>query len=181
MLKTIGEFMVKPGRPRKKLEDKLSGVLTTDKQKAFLRNRLAGMNKRQAAIQAGYAASTASIMATRLTDRLACNREFIEEMDRQGLTIRSIVGEVKRGMTKAVHPSHPDQPDNFNRRAYTDMAIRLYGGYAPAKIDVQKEQREESVMLEAKTICMIKKVTGEDIFKSDPSAVISSADDEGER
>jgi len=52
MPKTIGEFMVKPGRPRKKLEDKLSGVLTTDKQKAFLRNRLAGMNKRQAAIQA---------------------------------------------------------------------------------------------------------------------------------
>jgi len=84
-------------------------------------------------------------------------------------------------MTKAVHPGHPDQPDNFNRRAYTDMAIRLYGGYAPTKVDVQKAQREESVMLDARTVFMIKRVTGEDIIKPDPSAVISSADDESER
>jgi phage terminase small subunit len=70
---------IKRGRPRKKLENKLSKVLTTDRQKALLRNRLAGMNKRQAAIQPGYAPSTASIMAKRLTDRLECSRIFIEE------------------------------------------------------------------------------------------------------
>ena len=69
----------KRGRPRKKLEDKLSKVLTTDKQKMFLRNRLAGMNKRQAAIQAGYAPSTASFMAKTITDKISCNRIFLEE------------------------------------------------------------------------------------------------------
>jgi len=122
MTKQNNESKRKRGRPRKKLEDKLSQVLTTDKQKAFLRNRLAGMNKRQAAIQAGYAPSTASIMAKRLTDRLACNRIFIEEMQRQGLTVEAIVGEIKRGMTEGMHPHYSDQPDNFNRRAYTDMA-----------------------------------------------------------
>ena len=142
----------KRGRPRKKLEDKLSNVLTTDRQKAFLRNRMAGMNKRQAAIQAGYAPSTASIMAKRLTDRLSCNRIFIEEMQRQGLTVEAVIGEIKRGMTEGMHPQHPDQPDNFNRRAYTDMAVKLYGGYAPTKIDVQKESLEARYELTAKDI-----------------------------
>jgi|GEM_PF-3566960 len=132
------------GRPRKKLEDKLSKVLTTDKQKAFLRNRIAGMNKRQAAIQAGYAPSTASIMAKRLTDKITCNRISIEEAQRQGLTVEAIIGEIKRGMTEATHPQYPDQPDNFNRRGFTDMALRIYGGYAPAKLDIEKDISEIS-------------------------------------
>ncbi len=132
----------KRGRPRKPLEDKLSKVLTTDRQKSFLRNRIAGLNKRQAAIQAGYAPSTASIMAKRLTDRLSCNKIFIEEMQKQGLTVEAIIGEIKRGMTEGMHPQHPDQPDNFNRRAYTDMAVKIYGGYAPTKVDVHKESLE---------------------------------------
>lgn len=106
---------------------------------AFLRNRLAGMNKRQAAIQAGYAPSTASIMAKRLTDRLLCNRYFIEEMQRQGLMVEAIVGEIKRGMSEAMDPRYPNKLDNFNRRFYTDMAIKLYGGYAPTKYDIKSE------------------------------------------
>lgn len=146
------EVKRKRGRPRKKLEDKLSKVLTTDRQKSFLRNRIAGMNKRQAAIQAGYAPSTASIMAKRLTDRLSCNRIFIEEMQRQGLTVKAVIGEIKRGMTEGMHPQHPDQPDNFNRRAYTDMAVKIYGGYAPTKVDVHKESLEARYELTVKDI-----------------------------
>ena len=130
------------GRPRKNLEDKLSKVLTTDKQKAFLRNRLAGMNKRQAAIQPGYATSTASIMAKRLTDKITCNRIFIEEAQRQALTVEAIIGEIKRGMTEATLPQYPGHPDNFNRRGYTDMALRMYGGYAPNKLDIRKDTVE---------------------------------------
>jgi hypothetical protein len=147
MLETSFVNNKKRGRPRKKLEDKLSKVLTTDRQKGFLRNRLAGMNKRQAAIQAGYAPSTASIMAKKLTDRLTCNRIFIEEAQRQGLTVEAIVGEIKRGMTEATHPQYPDQPDNFNRRGYTDMALKIYGGYAPAKLDIKKDTREISYQI----------------------------------
>ncbi|MFX0205850.1 MAG: terminase small subunit [Candidatus Hodarchaeota archaeon] len=154
----------KKGRPRKKLDDKLSKVLTTDKQKAFLRNRLAGMNKRQAAIQAGYAPSTASIMATRLTDRLSCNRFFIEEAQRQGLTIEAIIGEIKRGMSQAMHPQHPDQPDNFNRRAYTDMAVKIYGGYAPSKLDIRKDSRELHVEMTIEEIRAIEEDTGEKLL-----------------
>lgn len=126
----------KKGNPGKDLEDNLSKVLTTDKQKRFLKNRMAGMNKRQAAIQAGYAPSTASLMAKRLTDKLACNRYFMEEAHRQGLTVEAIIGELKRGVTEAMHPLHPAQPDNYNRRGYTDLAMKLFGAYAPTKVDL---------------------------------------------
>ena len=111
------------------LEDKLSKVLTTDKQKQFLRNRLAGMNQRQAALQAGYAPSTASVMASRITSKLSHNEIFLEEMERQGLTVEAVIDELKRGAFEAMHAQYPEQPDNFNRRHYLDMVLRLFGAY----------------------------------------------------
>jgi hypothetical protein len=130
-----------------KLIANLSEVMTTDKQKRFVKNRMAGMNKRQAAIQAGYAPSTASIMAKRLTDKLECNRYFLEECNRQGLSIEAIVGELKRGVTEAMNPFHPDQPDNYNRRGYTDIALKLFGAYAPTKIDMDIKKQEAKIII----------------------------------
>ena len=91
-------------------------------------------------------------MAKRLTDRLACNQAFLEEMHRQGLTIEAIVGEIKRGVTEAMHPQFPDQPDNFNRRAYTDMAVKIYGAYAPTKLDMRMDKREVKLVVSPETI-----------------------------
>lgn len=116
----------KRGRPRKRLEDKLSKVLTTDKQKAFLKNRLAGMNNRKAAIQAGYAPSTASIMAKRIMEELAGNRTYIEELERQGLTIPKLVSKHAE-LLEAMHPFRPDQPDNATRLKAVEMAFKLWG------------------------------------------------------
>jgi hypothetical protein len=113
-------------------------------------------------------------MAKRLTDRLACCQAFIEEMQRQGLTIEAIVGEIKRGMTEPVLPNHPDFPDNFNRRAYADMAIRLYGGYAPTKVDVKKDSREEYFRVDIETIRVAEEVTGEKILNDDNVPIIAS-------
>ena len=132
---------------KRHIEDKLSDVLTTDKQKQFLRNRMAGLNKRQAAIQAGYSPATASLMAKRLTDKLACNRYFMEEAHRQGLTVEAIIGELKRGVTEAMHPLRPDQPDNYNRRGYTDLALKLFGAYAPTKIDMDIKKQEAKILI----------------------------------
>lgn len=142
---------------KNRLEDRLSKVLTTDKQKAFLRNRMAGMNKRQAAIQAGYAPATASLMAKKLTDRLACNRYFMEEAHRQGLTVEAIISELKRGVTESMHPLHPDQPDNYNRRGYTDLAMKLYGAYAPTKVDVDIQKQEVSIEITPEMIARLEK------------------------
>ncbi|MDW7761646.1 MAG: hypothetical protein SCM96_13560 [Acidobacteriota bacterium] len=110
------------------------------------------MNKRQAAIQAGYAPATANIVAKKITDKLASNRHFIEEAHRQGLTVEAIIGELKRGVTEAMNPQHPDQPDNFNRRYYTDMAIRLFGAYAPTRMDIEVDKREIIVHITPETI-----------------------------
>jgi hypothetical protein len=119
------------------------------------------MNKRQVAIHASYAPSTASISAKKITDKLSSNRIFIEEMERRGLTVEVIVGEIKRGMTEGMHPQHPDQPDNYNRRAYTDMAIRLYGSYAPTKLDVDIDHRQMTIELSPDTIRAIEKASKE--------------------
>ena len=171
----------KRGRPRKKLEDKLSKVLTTDKQKYFLRNRLAGMNKRQAAIHAGYAPSTASLMAKKITDKISCNRIFIEEAHRQGLTVEAIIGEIKRGVTEAKHPQFPNQPDNFNRRAYTDMAVKIYGGYAPTKHDIREDSRDFVIVLTKDDVKAYRKY--KELTEKRPNDLIIEsikADDEGD-
>jgi hypothetical protein len=146
------ETMNKARNHNKKFVDRLSQVLTTDKQKAFLKNRMAGMNKRQAAIQAGYAPATASLMAKRLTDKLACNRYFMEEAHRQGLTVEAIIGELKRGVTEAMYPLRPDQPDNYNRRGYTDLALKLFGAYAPTKVDLDIQKKEATIVITPETI-----------------------------
>ena len=70
------------GRPHKKLEDKLSKVLTTEKQKIFLRNRLAGLNKRQAAIQAGYAPNKLDIRQYSREFRVILTKKDIEAYEK---------------------------------------------------------------------------------------------------
>lgn len=81
----------------------------------------------------------------------------MEEMHRQGLTVEAIVSEIKRGVTEGMHPHYSDQPDNFNRRAYTDMAIRLYGGYVPSKLDVDIDRRELKIEISPETLAAMKK------------------------
>jgi hypothetical protein len=103
-------------------------------------------------------------MAKRLTDKLACNRAFIEEMHRQGLTIEAIVGEIKRGMSEAMHPQHPEQPDNYNRRAFTDLAVKIYGGYAPAKYDIRQESRSVHYQVPIEAYRRAEEITGEKII-----------------
>jgi len=46
-----------------------------------------------------------------------------------------------------MHPQFPNQPDNFNRRAYTDMAVKIYGAYAPNKVDIQEDSRNITIVL----------------------------------
>jgi len=102
--------------------------------------------------QAGYAPSTASIMAKRLTDKLECNRYFMEEAHRQGLTVEAIIGELKRGVTEAMHPLRPDQPDNYNRRGYMDLAMKLFGAYAPTKVDLDIQKKEATIVITPEVI-----------------------------
>jgi hypothetical protein len=120
---------------------------------------------------AGYSPSTASVMANRLTNRLTCNQAFIEEMHRQGLTIEAIVGEVKRDMTEAMHAQNPTQPDNYNRRAYADLAIKLYGGYAPTKIDIEKRE-QKGIYITLRTLKDVENITGEKFLDNNENPMI---------
>jgi len=122
---------------KRKIEDKLSKVLTTDKQKAFLRNRLAGMNKRQSAIWAGYAPSTASIMAKRITDKLAGNKDFLEEMERQGLSISYIVKKLKE-LLDSLEPFYPVWPGNMAEISALELVIEILDFSPSQKVEILK-------------------------------------------
>lgn len=137
MIKHNKKTKRKIGRPRKKLEDKLSKVLTTDKQKAFLRNRVAGMNKRQAAIQAGYAPSTASIMAKRITDKLSGDKDFLKELERQGLSISYIVKKLKE-LLDSLEPFYPVWPGNMAEISALELVIEILDFSPSQKVEILK-------------------------------------------
>jgi hypothetical protein len=81
-------------------------------------------------------------------------------------------------MTEAVLPKHPDFPDNCNRPAYADMAIRLYGGYAPTKVDVKKDSGEEYFRVDIETIRLAEKILGEKILDDDTPIIAPVKEDE---
>ena len=102
----------------------------------------------------------------------------MEEMQRQGLAIEAIVGEIKWGITEAVLLKHPDFPDNCNRRAYADMAIRLYGGYPPTKVDLKKDSREDYVMVDIETIRFAEEHSGGKILDDDTPIIAPDKEDD---
>jgi len=60
-------------------------------------------------------------------------------------------------------PHKPEQPDNFNRRGYTDIALKLYGAYPPMKIEL--DQRKVEMHLTPEILANLRKVKGEEEFK----------------
>jgi hypothetical protein len=48
------------------------------------------------------------------------------------------------------------------------MAIRLYGGYAPTKVDVKKDSREEYFRVDIETLRLAEEITGEKILNDTP-------------
>lgn len=76
-------------------------------------------------------------------------------------------------MTEATLPQHPEHPDNFNRRGYTDMALRIYGGYAPSKLEIEKSTKEESFHVSIEQIRSAEKVIADyiDVERSDGTQI----------
>ena len=105
------------------------------------------MNKRQAAIQAGYAPSTASIMAKRIMDKLSGNRTYIEEMERQGLTLNKLVSKHVE-LLEAMHPFRPDQPDNATRLKAVEMAFKLWGAFPSRKKTIHETEPFSELSIE---------------------------------
>jgi hypothetical protein len=58
------------------------------------------------------------------------------------------------------------------------MAIRLYGGYAPTKVDVKKDSREEYFRVDIETIRLAEEVSGEKILDGDIPIIAPDKEDE---
>lgn len=142
----------------KKFND-LAKILPTPKQRKYFKGVLSGMKKGDAAEAAGLSRKSVGNIDRRIRNRLASNEAFIEVMQENGLTIENLVGELKRGALGAMHPQFPDQPDNFNRRFSLDMIFKLFGAYAPTKVDIDIEKREMKIDITDDVIARIEKAT----------------------
>ena len=145
-------------RPPKKFND-LAAILPTPKQRKYFQGVLAGMKKGDAAEAAGLSRKSVSNIDRRIRNRMATNETFIEVMQENGLTVENLVGELKRGALQSKDARNPSQPDNFNRRFYLDMIFRLFGAYAPTKVDVDIEKREMKIDLTEDVISRIERAT----------------------
>lgn len=149
-------------RDRIEAERKLFSPAKTVRQKNFIREAVSGRHASYTSIAkaAGYSDSAASRMGAKLGERLLGNPAFIEACQDLKLTPKDIMTEVKRGMTEAMNPAHPDMPDNSSRQKYADMAIKILGGYAPSQHNVDIERRELRIELSSKQVERIERLTG---------------------
>jgi hypothetical protein len=58
------------------------------------------------------------------------------------------------------------------------MAIRLYGGYAPTKVDAKKDSGEEYLRVDIETIRLAEKLSGEKILEDDTPIIAADKEDE---
>ena len=110
----------------------------TDKQRRFVKNKAKGMNGTQAAIKAGVPATSAAVYATNTLKRANIQEVLTKAMEKAGLDTKKIGELIHKGATKATGlygPKSVEHADWGARAKYTDMALKVMGGYAPAKID----------------------------------------------
>jgi len=98
---------------------------------------MAGMNKRQSAIRAGYAPSTASIMAKRITDKLSGDKDFLKELERQGLSISYIVKKLKE-LLDSLEPFYPVWPGNMAEISALELVIEILDFSPSQKVEILK-------------------------------------------
>jgi hypothetical protein len=58
------------------------------------------------------------------------------------------------------------------------MAIKLYGGYAPTKVDIKKDTQEEYFRVDIETIRLAEELSGEKILDDDTPIIARDKEDE---
>lgn len=123
----------------------------TDKQKKYIKNRRAGLNKYQSAINAGYSKNTA-INAKKDLDQPLKKRGLQSVLEELGVTDKYLIRKAKQGLNaKKIVTSHtePDYkfPDYNIRHKYLETALRLRGYGKDYGIKINIDQRKAYVRL----------------------------------
>jgi hypothetical protein len=123
----------------------------THMQKKALENKFElGMGNKQAAIQAGYALSSAPDVIPKLMAR----KPIIDALKAKGITDEKIASVIAEGLD-AMHPIRPEQPDHNARAKFEREANQVLDNYPPKKI--QSEQRVIEIHLSGEDVKAIRK------------------------
>lgn len=104
-------------------------------QKLALKNRFElGMSNPQAAIQAGYAETSASQIIPRLLQR----KPIQDALKERGITDFKIAEVIAEGL-EAMHPLRPEQPDHHARVKFVSEANKVLDNYPAKKIEIEEK------------------------------------------
>jgi hypothetical protein len=102
-------------------------------QRLALKNKFElGMSNRQAAVQAGYAETSASSILPRLLQR----KPIQDALKDKGITDLKIAQVIAEGL-EAMHPLRPRQPDHHARVKFVSEANKVLDNYPAKKIEVE--------------------------------------------
>lgn len=105
------------------------------RQKQALINKFEqGMTSRQAAIQAGYAESNASLIIPKLLKR----KPIIAALEARGINDEVVADAIADGIV-AMHPFKPKQPDHSVRHKFVQEVNKLRDNYPAKKIEVEEK------------------------------------------
>jgi hypothetical protein len=122
-------------KPRKKISDKAISRLTKKQRKALTIYMEQGFKGQKKALEAaGYS----GLNPTRDMKRLMARKPIIALLEKKGVTDDKLAQVIADGL-EANHPMKPDLPDHHARIKFVSEANRIFGNYAPTKI--QSEER----------------------------------------
>lgn len=128
-------------KPRKKLSDKGIRSLTKKQRKALTNYMEQGFKGQRKALEAaGYS----GLNPGRDMKRLMARKPIIDLLEKMGVTDETIAKVIAEGL-EARHPMRPKMPDHHARVKFISEANRIFGNYAPTKI--QSEERIYNISL----------------------------------
>ena len=122
----------------------------TMKMRKALSGHFSGMTKKDAGEAAGYAPGRASIQAVNNALRLAAgNAAFLEEMDKQNISNKKLIGILKEGL-KAKHPLSKDGNKDYRTiHSFWRDAVKMKDGFPAARIKSESDHRHMHIHITA--------------------------------
>ena len=128
-----------PARKKRERLIEVKKIMETDfdaKTSAYIKNKLAGMNKKEAVLAAGFKATKAQTIETPLI-----KKRMLEILDEAGLSDEAIVEDLKAGLRESIKYENNGykivaKPDYGVRHKYLETALKLKG-------ELQGEKKEK--------------------------------------
>ena len=111
----------------------------TKKELLLIKHKVNGVNNVDAGVLSGTKSrASASVYASRTLAKPHVQEALTNAMAKAGLSVAKIGKLIHNGATEATSLNGPKSVEHADwgaRAKYTDMALKVMGGYAPAKID----------------------------------------------